>query len=81
MEIDLRGMRADDAVTEVERQIDAAFLQGMPFVRIIHGKGSGALRKVVREALQANPAVKSAETGKDQEGGEGVTIAFLHGDA
>ena len=81
MEIDLRGMRADDAVTEVERQIDAAFLQGMPFVRIIHGKGSGALRKAVREALQANPAVKSAESGKDQDGGEGVTIAFLHADA
>ena len=80
MEIDLRGLRADEAVAELERRIDAAYLSGMPFVRIIHGKGSGALRKAVREALSANPAVKTLESGKDEEGGDGVTIAFLISD-
>ena len=78
MEIDLRGLRVDDGLAELERQLDAAYLNGMPFVRIIHGKGTGAMKKAVREALHTNPHVKRFEGGKDEEGGEGVTIAFLH---
>ena len=81
LELDLRGLRADEAVAEVERQIDAAYLSGFPFVRIIHGKGSGALRKAVREALQTNPAVKAVQAGKEEEGGDGVTIAVLASDS
>ncbi len=77
IEIDLRGLRADEAVTEAEKQIDAASLAGLPYVRIIHGKGTGALRKAIREALQNNPAIKNLENGKDEEGGEGVTLAHL----
>jgi DNA mismatch repair protein MutS2 len=77
MELDLRGKRADDALLELERYIDAAFLSGMPFVRIIHGKGTGKLREVVREALRQNPNVKSFEGGGEKEGGEGVTVAKL----
>ncbi len=77
MEIDLRGMRVEEGLEELERQMDAAYLAGMPFVRIIHGKGTGALRKAVREALQSNPHIKRFESGKDEEGGEGVTVAFL----
>jgi DNA mismatch repair protein MutS2 len=77
IEIDLRGLRADEAVTEAEKQIDAASLAGLPYVRIIHGKGTGALRKAIREALQNNPAIKNLENGKDEEGGDGVTIAHL----
>ena len=68
-------------MAEVERQIDAAYLSGFPFVRIIHGKGSGALRKAVREALQTNPAVKAVQAGKEEEGGDGVTIAVLASDS
>ena len=78
MEIDLRGLRVDDGLDELERQLDAAYLNGMPFVRIIHGKGTGAMKKAVREALHTNPHVKRFEGGKDEEGGDGVTIAFLH---
>jgi DNA mismatch repair protein MutS2 len=80
LEIDLRGLRVDDGLDELERQLDAAYLAGMPFVRIIHGKGTGAMKKAVREALQTNPHVKRFEGGKDEEGGEGVTIAFLISD-
>ncbi len=80
MEIDLRGLRVDDGVDELERQLDAAYLNGMPFVRIIHGKGTGAMKKAVREALHSNPHVKRFEGGKDEEGGDGVTIAFLIAD-
>jgi DNA mismatch repair protein MutS2 len=75
MELDLRGQRAEDAVMALERYLDAAYLAGMPFVRIIHGKGTGRLRQVVREELVNNPQVKSYEAGGEKEGGEGVTIA------
>ncbi|MFM8321753.1 MAG: Smr/MutS family protein, partial [Chloroflexota bacterium] len=77
MEIDLRGKRADEALDELERYLDAAFLAGMPFVRIIHGKGTGKLREAVRESLRHHHAVKSYEGGGDKEGGEGVTVAKL----
>jgi DNA mismatch repair protein MutS2 len=49
----------------------------MPFVRIIHGKGTGKLREVVRQALNQNPHVRSFEGGGEKEGGEGVTVAKL----
>jgi DNA mismatch repair protein MutS2 len=77
MELDLRGKRADDALIELDRYIDAAYLAGMPFVRIIHGKGTGKLREAVRQALHHNPNVRSFEGGGEKEGGEGVTVAKL----
>ncbi len=77
MELDLRGQRADEALASLDRYLDAAFLSGLPFVRIIHGKGTGRLRQVVREALPQHPHVKSFEPGGEQEGGEGVTVAKL----
>lgn len=77
MELDLRGQRAEEALEALDRHLDAAFLAGLPFVRIIHGKGTGRLRQAVREALAHNEHVKSFEPGGDKEGGEGVTIAKL----
>jgi DNA mismatch repair protein MutS2 len=77
MELDLRGQRAEDALEALERYLDAAYLAGMPFVRIIHGKGTGKLREVVRQALSQNSQVKSFEAGGEKEGGDGVTIAKL----
>ena len=74
MELDMRGQRADDALDMLDRYIDQAYVGGMPFVRVIHGKGTGRLREVVREALQNNPYVKSFEEGKAKEGGAGVTV-------
>lgn len=77
MELDLRGQRAEDALEALERYLESAFLSGMPFVRIIHGKGTGRLRQVIREALQKSPHVDRFEQGLVQEGGDGVTVAHL----
>ncbi len=77
MEIDLRGQRAEDAVEALDRYLENAFLAGMPFVRIIHGKGTGKLRQVIREALADSDHVSRFESGADNEGGDGVTIAHL----
>jgi DNA mismatch repair protein MutS2 len=77
LELDVRGQTVDEALDELERRLDAAFLAGMPFIRIIHGKGTGRLRKAVRKALEGNAYVSSFETGKPAEGGEGVTIVHL----
>jgi DNA mismatch repair protein MutS2 len=52
-------------------------MAGLPFVRIIHGKGTGKLRQAVREALTSHPHIKSFESGGDKEGGDGVTVAKL----
>ena len=78
MELDLRGQRAEDALDALDRYLESAFLAGLLFVRIIHGKGTGRLRQVVREALQGSPHVSRWENGQDKEGGEGVTVAHLH---
>ena len=77
LEVDLRGLMADDALDKMERYLEQAFLAGLPFVRIIHGKGTGRLRQAVREALRGHEYVKSFEEGGDKEGGEGVTVAKL----
>ena len=77
MELDLRGQRVEDALEALDRYLESAYLAGLPFVRIIHGKGTGRLRQVIREALGQSPHVKNWESGGDKEGGEGVTVARL----
>jgi DNA mismatch repair protein MutS2 len=78
IELQLRGMRIEEAMQALESYLDAAYLAGLPFVRIIHGKGTGKLRQAVRAALDIHPLVKSHEPGGDKEGGEGVTVAKLN---
>lgn len=78
IELDLRGKRADEAQELVEQYLEKAYLAGLPWVRIIHGKGTGKLRQVVRQALTNHPHVQSFEAGKEGEGGDGVTVAKLH---
>jgi DNA mismatch repair protein MutS2 len=77
MELDIRGQRAEDALDALDRYLESAALSGMPFVRIIHGKGTGRLRQVIREALQKSEYVQSFESGGDKEGGEGVTVVHF----
>jgi DNA mismatch repair protein MutS2 len=77
MELDLRGQRVEDALDALDRYLESAYLAGLPFVRIIHGKGTGKLRQVIREQLSHSPHVKNWEAGGDKEGGEGVTVAKL----
>jgi DNA mismatch repair protein MutS2 len=77
LELDLRGRTAEEALEELERRLDAAFLAGLPFIRVIHGKGTGRLRQAIREYVRENPYVASFESGREGEGGDGVTIIKL----
>lgn len=78
MEVDLRGLMSEDALDKLEKYLEQAYLSGLPFVRIIHGKGTGKLRQAVRDALRGHDYVKSFEEGGHTEGGEGVTVAKLN---
>ncbi|HSY80899.1 MAG TPA: Smr/MutS family protein, partial [Gemmatimonadaceae bacterium] len=76
-EIDLRGMRADEAEERVMYALDAAIRADLPSLRVIHGKGTGALRERVAEMLRKDSRVKHFRLGAWNEGGAGVTIAEL----
>ncbi len=80
LDIDVRGMRAMEAEETLERYLNDAYLASLPFVRIIHGKGTGALRQAIRQFLAQHPLVAGTEGERDQQGGEGVTIARLRQD-
>ena len=81
IELDLRGKQVEESLEILDKYIDAAFFAGLPFVRIIHGKGTGRLRIAVRQTLDKHPNVKSRETGRENEGGDGVTIVkFMEND-
>ncbi len=73
-ELEVRGMTIDEAMPLIEQHLDAAFRAGLPQVRIVHGKGTGTLRRGIRDALSEHPLVKSLSTPPPKEGGEGVTI-------
>ena len=77
LEIDLRGQRAEEAIEILDRYLEKATMAGLPFVRIIHGKGTGKLRQEVRLMLKDHPHVVSFEEGGPKEGAEGVTVAKL----
>ncbi|WP_035189830.1 endonuclease MutS2 [Ligilactobacillus equi] len=72
--LDLRGKRYEEAMNEVDRYIDEAIMAGFPSVTIIHGKGTGALRKGITEYLQSNRVVKHFEYAPPNAGGNGATI-------
>lgn len=76
-EIDMRGMASDEAILELDRYIDNALISGLETIRIIHGKGTGVLRKSVQAHLRSHKAVKSFRLGTFGEGENGVTIAEL----
>ncbi len=76
-EIDLRGMLGDEAIAAVDKFLDEAFVAGLRRVDIIHGKGTGALRKKINEFLRTHPLVKSQRLGEWNEGSTGVTVVEL----
>jgi DNA mismatch repair protein MutS2 len=78
-ELEVRGMRVDEAMLLIDQRLDDAFRAGLPQVRIVHGKGTGTLRRAIREALSRHPLVKSLTTPPPKEGGEGVTVVELAG--
>ncbi|HMP41226.1 MAG TPA: Smr/MutS family protein [Roseiflexaceae bacterium] len=72
----MRGWRVAEVPERLDRYLNDAYLAGLPFVRIIHGKGTGALRQVVRDILTSHPLVASIGGG-GADGGEGVTVARM----
>ena len=76
-EIHLRGMRVDEALLELDRYLDAAMLAGLREVRIVHGKGTGALRQAVTARLADYPHVGRARVAPREQGGDGVTLVEL----
>lgn len=75
--VDVRGKNLDDAVMDVEKYIDDAFISGLEQVTIIHGRGEGILRKGIQEMLKRHKNVKSFRKGGFNEGGDGVTVIKL----
>ena len=76
-ELDLRGQRYDEAMTNLDRYIDSALLSGLDVVTIIHGIGTGAIRKGVWQYLKTSKHVKSYNYAPANEGGNGATIVHL----
>lgn len=77
MELHLRGLRAAEVPELLDRYIEQAYLSGLPWVHIVHGKGTGVLQQLVRDQLRHNPLVKSFRAGELSEGGEGITVVQL----
>jgi DNA mismatch repair protein MutS2 len=75
--IDIRGKRAEEALVEVEKFIDKALMMGFSQLRILHGKGDGILRKIIRESLRKFKEVKSIEDEHVDFGGDGISIVYL----
>lgn len=73
-EVDLRGMRPDEVDVVLGRAMDSAIMAGLPSFRIIHGKGTGALRAHVRKLLESDRRITVARPGELFEGGTGVTV-------
>jgi DNA mismatch repair protein MutS2 len=76
-EISLRGMTVDEAIYQLEKYLDQAILAGLKRFRVIHGKGTGALRQAVQKYLKDNPVVKNVTFAEQNEGGLGATVVEL----
>lgn len=78
VELDLRGLRVEEALSRVDKYLDDAYLAGIPRARIIHGKGTGALRQAIQDMLKRHPHVSEFRFGAAYEGGDGVTVVSLN---
>ncbi len=77
MQLDIRGWRVEQALEELDTYLDNAAMAGLAAVRIVHGKGTGALRAAIREQLAHHPLVKAYASAPPKEGGDGVTVITL----
>jgi DNA mismatch repair protein MutS2 len=77
-EINVIGQTVDEASREVEKFVDRAFLAGLPRVRVVHGSGTGILRKALRQLLQEHPHVATVAEAPQNEGGGGATVVELN---
>lgn len=78
-ELHLRGLHVEEALVRLDRYLDRAVRAGLPWVRIVHGKGTGALRQAVHDFLRNHPLVERWELAGPYEGGHGVTVVYLRG--
>jgi DNA mismatch repair protein MutS2 len=76
-EIDVRGMRTEDALGAIERLFDRAVMMGYGNIKIIHGKGDGILRKMIRQYLKKYDQVDRLEDEHADRGGDGITYVYL----
>lgn len=76
-EVDVRGMRTEAALYQIEKYLDKAVMMGFPSLKIVHGKGDGILRKFIREYLRKYGEVTRMEDEHADRGGEGITYAYL----
>ncbi|WP_316753400.1 endonuclease MutS2 [Pedobacter gandavensis] len=77
-ELDLRGMRGENALHEVEKYLDKSIMLGFPFIKLIHGKGDGILRKLIREYLKKYSQVNRVEDEHADRGGDGITYVYFN---
>lgn len=77
--LDVRGNRVDEAVAQVDRFVDESLMAGRDAIFVVHGHGTGALRSAIRTHLQAHKGIEKTRAGEQNEGGDGVTVAFLRG--
>ena len=76
-QLDLRGMRRDEALERLEQYLEDAPLAGLSNARIVHGKGTGAIRQAVRELLRSSKAVDRFAAETDASGGDGATQVWF----
>ena len=76
-ELHLIGRTTDEARDILEKYVDDAFVSGLATIRVVHGKGTGALRRTVHDLLAGHPLVAEHRTGAPHEGGDGATVASL----
>jgi DNA mismatch repair protein MutS2 len=76
-EIDVRGMRTEDALAAIERLFDRALMMGFGNLKILHGKGDGILRKMIRQYLKKYDQVDRMEDEHMDRGGDGITYVYL----
>ncbi|HRA20497.1 MAG TPA: Smr/MutS family protein [Anaerolineae bacterium] len=81
LQLDLRGMRVEEGLEAVDSYLHEAMLSGMPFVRIIHGHGTGAMKTAVREALRRSSIVHRSRPGQQNEGGDGATVVYFEAES
>jgi DNA mismatch repair protein MutS2 len=79
IELYLLGQRVDEALGRVDKYLDEVALSGVSFARIVHGKGTGALKRAIAEALEGHPLVKDYYPAEPEAGGDGVTVVEMTG--
>jgi DNA mismatch repair protein MutS2 len=77
-EIDVRGKRGEEALADIEKLLDRAIVSGYPSLKIIHGKGDGILRKLIRDYFRKYSQVSRMEDEHPDRGGDGITYIYLN---